>query len=302
MLLRVPLLAFGLLVWGFPLRAEEWSPDVFDYDPPVKLTVRQAETRRAYNLSGTRQEEVFFKDIRGHEVPVLITRPATGDGPFPVVVLVHGFASNKEGVSRQLSRPLTDRGFATMAMDMPNHGERPGKPPKNMFGPDRKAAFENIVQAVKDVRQTIDLAETRRELDTSNGVYLAGYSMGAWMGTLAAAADRRVKAMVVMVGGSAVTGAESRSKEGPGNGDRLDLVHEYAVLRHNLALPKFSPRPVLLMNGRKDPLVPPERAKLLYESARQPKEQRWYDSGHLLPSEAYRDAAEWLARQVKRVN
>jgi predicted esterase len=171
-----------------------------------------------------------------------------------------------------------------------------------MFGPDQEAAFENIVQAAKDVRQTIDLAESRKDFDTSEGLYLAGYSMGAWIGTLAGAADRRVKAMVLMVGGSATASSKSLMEEGPGVANRLELVHRYAVLRHNLALAKYAGRPVLLMNGRKDPLVPAERAKLLFESAGQPKEQRWYDAGHLLGAEAYRDAAEWLAKQVKRAN
>jgi pimeloyl-ACP methyl ester carboxylesterase len=227
--------------------------------------------------------------------------PAGRQGPFPVVVLVHGFSSNKEEVSRQLAHALTRVGFACIAMDMPGHGERPGKP-RNMFGPDRQAAYENVVHAVKDVRQTMDLAETRRDLDTSSGIFLAGYSMGSWIGTLAGAADRRVKAMVLMVAGSAATAAKELEEEGPGIKERLDLVHHFAVLRHNLAIAKFAPRPVLMLNGKKDPMVPPERTKVLFEAAGNPKEQRWYDSGHLLPFEAHRDAAAWLAKQVKHAS
>jgi pimeloyl-ACP methyl ester carboxylesterase len=295
------ILCLGLIMPAFhAAAAEEWSPEVFDYDPPSRLEVHDAPTRAAYHITGTRQEQVVFKDVRGHEVPVLITMPKGREGPFPVVVLVHGFSNNKEGVTHQLGGELTARGFACVAMDMPHHGERPGKPPGNMFGPDNKAAYENVVQAVKDVRQTIDFAETRRDFDTSNGVYLVGYSMGSWIGTLAGAADRRVAAMVLMVGGSAVSGAKPAAKEDEPSRRRRDLVQHYPALRHNLALTRFSPRPVLLMNGEKDLLVPADRAKILFESAREPREQRWYKSGHLLPAAAYRDAVEWLVRQVRR--
>jgi uncharacterized protein len=283
------------------VRGEEWSPTVFDYDPPDRLDLHEAPTRKPYNLSGTRQEELVFKDVRGKDVPVLMTMPQNREGPFPLVVLVHGFTSNKEEVSHQLARVLTQRGFACLAIDMPAHGERPGLP-RDMFGPDRKGAYDNVIEAVMDVRQAIDLAETRKEFDTSSGVYLVGYSMGSWIGTLAGAADRRVKAMVLMVAGSATTASKEVKDEGPGLKDRLELVHHYAVLRHNAALPKFAPRPVLMMNGKRDVLVPADRAKTLFESAGEPKEMRWYDSGHLLPPEAYRDAADWLAKQIKHAN
>ncbi len=303
-MLLVTVLAAGLLVFAMEAQAarnDEWSPLPFDYDPPARLEVRDSQTRAPYKILGTKQIEVVFHDVRGHDVPVLMTMPEGRDGPFPLVVLVHGFGSNKEEVSRQLAGPLTRRGFACIAPDMPGHGERPGKP-MDMFGPNRRTAYENVVQSVKDVRQTMDLAETRRELDTSNGVYLAGYSMGSWIGTLAGCADRRVKAMVLMVGGSATTGAKDTKDDAPALKERIELVHHYPAVRHNLALPTFAPRPVLLMNGKKDPMVPAERAKILFESAGQPKEQRWYDSGHLLPVEAYRDAAEWLAKQIKPTN
>lgn len=279
----------------------DWSPTVFDYDPPDRLEVHDAPTRKPYNLSGTRQVELVFKDVKGKEVPVLLTMPQGRDGPFPLVVLVHGFTSNKEEVSHQLARVLNQRGFACLALDMPGHGERPGQP-SDMFGPNHKEAYENVVEAVKDVRQAIDLAETRKELDTSQGVFLVGYSMGSWIGTLAGAADRRVSAMVLMVAGSATMVNKETKDEAPALKDRLELVHRFAVLRHNAALPRFAPRPVLMMNGKRDILVPADRAKLLFESAGKPKEQRWYDSGHLLPAEAYKDAAEWLTKQIKHAN
>jgi alpha-beta hydrolase superfamily lysophospholipase len=281
------------------LSAAEWTPEVFDYDPPVRLEVQEAPTRRAYRMSGTLQTELIFKDIRGADVPVLITLPARGEAPFPCVVLAHGFTSNKEEVTRQMGRALVERGFGCIAIDLPKHGERPGGPPKELFGPDRPTAYQNIVQAVIEIRQTIDLAETMREFRTDDGVFLAGYSMGSWIGTLAGAADRRVKAMVLMVGGSAAVTASRLEDENPGLPDRLNLVHHYEVLQHNRAIAKFAPRPILMLNGEKDLLVPRVRTEALYRAAGAPKEIRWFDAGHLLPAKAYNEGADWLLEQLK---
>ena len=34
----------------------------------------------------------------------------------------------------------------------------------------------------------------------------------------------------------------------------------------------------------------------LYEAAAEPKQLKWYESGHLLPAEAYEEAAEWVGK------
>lgn len=276
----------------------EWTPEIFDYTRPARIEMTDTTAEMKTRMTGLRQQRLVFQSVDGERVPVLMTMPRAGPGPFPLVLLVHGFESNKEGVSRQLARVLADCQMACLAIDLPFHGERSGSP-KEMFPPDKlDEAYRHAVQAVKELRQAIDLAETRRELDTSHGIGLIGYSMGAWIGTLAGVADRRVNAMVLMVPGSAVVTAGRREAEGPGVPERLDLVHAYPMLRHNTALPRFSPRPVLLQNGKKDILVPSERAMALYEAAGAPKESRWYDSGHLLPRLAYEQAAEWIMKKT----
>jgi fermentation-respiration switch protein FrsA (DUF1100 family) len=46
---------------------------------------------------------------------------------------------------------------------------------------------------------------------------------------------------------------------------------------------KISPRPVLMINGTKDDIVPVEANKLLHKTAREPKKIVWLESGHSLP-------------------
>jgi fermentation-respiration switch protein FrsA (DUF1100 family) len=53
-------------------------------------------------------------------------------------------------------------------------------------------------------------------------------------------------------------------------------------------------RPLLMLHGRSDRTIRPQQAERLFDAASEPKEIRWYSSGHVLPPEAADDAAEWL--------
>ena len=115
------------------------------------------------------------------------------------------------------------------------------------------------------------------------GVVLCGYSMGSWLDSIAGPTDERVKAMVLMVGGATDAAPFLRMLPQLATADPLQV------------LPLFAGRPLLMLNGNFDPVVTPEMAERLYDAAPQPKEQKWYDSGHLLPETAYDDAAKWIA-------
>jgi fermentation-respiration switch protein FrsA (DUF1100 family) len=245
-----------------------------------------AEPRVVEGMNVTR---LRFKDADGEVVPVLLCTPAGRTGPFPVVVAVHGLTSHKAQVAAQVAPQLTRRGFAVLCPDMPRHGERPGDPRSVVDRSNLAAAFALGRRAVNDVRQTIDLAERRADLDVSSGVYLVGYSMGSWINSVAGAADPRVSAMVLMVGGAVDIPAMAL------------LLPQVAATDPRLALAHFAGRPLLMLNGRHDPTVPADWASRLFAAAPEPKRQVWYDCGHYLPAEAYDRAAEWLAEQSKGV-
>jgi dienelactone hydrolase len=223
-----------------------------------------------------------FRDAAGEIVPALLCTPRGKPGPFPLVVAVHGLGSNKAQVCGQLAPALCKQGFAVLAADMPSHGERPGEPRALLQNKDFMGALKRHRQAVLDVRQCIDVAERRPELDVSRGVIVAGYSMGAWINSVAGPADERVRAMVLMVGGAWDMAA-------------MRLLPQLAASDPTVAIANFVGRPLLMLNGRRDATVTPAMAERLFAAAAEPKEQRWYDSGHLLPERAYEEAAEWVA-------
>jgi len=249
-------------------------------DKPAKpKTVGELDVRR-----------LRFKDADGDIVTALLCTPKGKPGPFPLAIAVHGLNSNKAQVCGQVAPALAKKGFAVLAPDMPIHGERPGSPWEVQQNKDWLRAIQLHRRAIIDIRQCIDLAEKRPELDVSKGVILAGYSMGSWLDSIAGPIDDRVRAMVLMVGG-----AHDLARAAP----LLRTLPQIAAANPLVALPQFAGRPLLMLNARQDPIVTPDMAERLFKAAAEPKSQKWYDSGHLLPERAYQDAADWIASMWK---
>ena len=104
-------------------------------------------------------------------------------GELPPVVLLHGFASSAHGtwVRPGVVAALVAAGREVVGIDARGHGES-GKP--------REPRYYGEPAMAGDVRAVADALGLGR-------YDLAGYSMGAIVALLAAAADRRVRRLVV---------------------------------------------------------------------------------------------------------
>jgi dienelactone hydrolase len=288
--------------------ANPWNPSLLRYDAVVPIVEESTPTPAQLDFwkrppalkadapaptatSGAKPAEVGpveitrlrFRDAKGEDVPLLLCKPKGKSGPFPVVIALHGIGSNKTQVCGQVAPAFAKHGFAVLAMDLPLHGERPGDPRQFANFAELPKALTLCRQAVIDLRQCIDIAEARADLDTKSGVLLAGYSLGALIDSVAGPADSRVQGMVLMVGGA------------PDFPPALSLLPELASLNPLLAIPHFAGRPLLMLNGDTDQTITRAMGERLFAAADEPKEQRWYDCGHMLPAKAYEDGAQWAA-------
>jgi pimeloyl-ACP methyl ester carboxylesterase len=115
-----------------------------------------------------------------------------GDPAHPPVLLVHGFASSREGnwLRAGWARPLTEGGFSGVAVDLRGHGESDRPRAISAYGPSRFHA---------------DLVAVLDELDLESA-HLLGYSLGARLGwELALRHPLRVRSLVL--GGMPVSGS-----------------------------------------------------------------------------------------------
>ncbi len=219
-------------------------------------------------------------DLHGARVPAVFL-PVAGEPRAPAALLLHGYSSRKERMADTIGVALRAQGIASLAIDLPLHGERAGEM-------DAQATRNPLALAQ---RWRAAVAECGAALawlaERADGERLAlvGYSMGAFLACEVAARERSVKVMALAAGGD------------------LPTQTPFAMLVRTVADPvravrRFAGRPLLMVHGRHDTTVRPEQAERLFAAASEPKELRWYDAGHYLPPGVIRDATAWMGERL----
>jgi fermentation-respiration switch protein FrsA (DUF1100 family) len=196
-------------------------------------------------------------------------------GADSTVVICHGLGANKGNFIDFLSI-FAGCGYNALIFDFRGHGDSDGH--TATFG-----LFE-----VADVRAAVDWLKKERPAEAKH-VFGLGSSMGAMALVREAADDPRVEAVVLDSAFlSAPALAEQQARRIPIVGPayvRLLLagisVHAGRSMKQvdaRDAIAKLSPRPVLLIHGADDVLIPPENMELLYDCARQPR-AKWLGPG-----------------------
>ena len=147
-------------------------------------------------------------------LPVRVdVRVPGGDGPFPVVVIVHGFKGFKDwGMFPPTAWALAARGLATVALNTSRNGV--GENPVE-FTELESFARNTPGREVADVRLVVDAIAAGRvdpALDASR-LGLLGHSRGGGVVLLEAARDPRVRAVVTWASIASFDRTTSRAKE-----------------------------------------------------------------------------------------
>ena len=140
---------------------------------------------------------------------------------------------------------------------------------------------DHVIAWSKDLGRSIDYLETRKDIDSVRLGYF-GSSWGACMGMIMTALEPRIKANVFLVGGFYLQKALPE----------VDQIN-------------FAPRvkmPTLMLNGRYDFFISPDKAQIPFQMLGTPseqKQQRIYDSGHDVPrTELIRETLNWYDRYL----
>ncbi len=186
-----------------------------------------------------------------------------------VVICVHGLGVNR-GEFLKEAVFLRRKGFGVLLLDLRNHGGSEGT--QTTFG----------VEETRDIAAAVDFIHEREGPETSIGAL--GHSLGAGLVLLAAVQIPEIRAVIAV---SPFTSLEDNVSEGVRNLTGLDpvffgpLVLFYAQIEAGVNMSavrpvdligRISPRPILLIHGAKDDLLPVRNSYQLYEAAREPKE------------------------------
>ena len=172
---------------------------------------------------GVVERRVGLKVEAGEIVPGIVWLPETATGPRPTVILGHGGVVHKRapevlGLARRLVR---HRGYAAVALDAPEHGERitdkeaararrravqaridegPGTAPPVVMDANQAAGFAGrMATHVGELRALVDDLVSTGFIDDRLGYW--GMSMGTALGLRFVASDPRVKAAVLGLAG-----------------------------------------------------------------------------------------------------
>jgi hypothetical protein len=246
---------------------------------PTRKQIHQRILRET-PLPGGRRLDLELR-AEGEPVPAALLLPAGGrDGQVAGVLLLHGYSADKEMMAGTIGRGLLARGVATLALDLPLHGER-----RSSVRPTLDGALELIRHwrsALAEAALGISYLGARPEIDRTR-LAAVGYSLGSFLAGALAARDARVRALVIAAGGDLPPGLGTFARP---------IVDPVANVR------ALAGRPLLIVAGRHDRTMPPAQVEALYAAAGEPREIRWYDSGHILPPAAAQDVADWISDRL----
>jgi dienelactone hydrolase len=267
---------------------------VYDYDATIPLEARIVEKAEKDDLA---REKIVFRGTGGFLVPAYLQLPA-GAGPYPCVLLLHGWSGSKESwwqdgnyiSGGNLRKALLAAGFAVLALDAQCHGDRIAQ---NDFAPvnhyvdkematnPRKGYFtlsDIYIQTIRDYRRAIDYLETRRQIDKRR-IGVVGYSMGGTQTFLLTGVEPRIKAAVAVAT--------------PADKSKWSLVAPQNFVR------AIADRPFLTIIGKSDELCTADHARELQSLiGSKTKDQVFLDGGHKLPPHYVSHAVGWMQKHL----
>jgi alpha-beta hydrolase superfamily lysophospholipase len=233
------------------------KPDYYEYPRPAEADPHKL---------GLRYEDVAFPTaagatLRGWFVPG--SRDVNGG-----VIAVHGAGSNRGGLLPLLPF-LNEAGYHVLLFDLRDHGTSDGLGRGLGFG----------YREMHDVSAAVTYMKTKRRL---RRVIVLGVSMGAASAILAAAGDTRIDGVIADASWGHIEDVMLQSPDRRWFvSDRLiAAIRDFTFLRLGAlgdpepldVIGRIALRPILLIQGTDDALVPPGEAERLFAAAGEPKE------------------------------
>ena len=252
--------------------------------------------------------DLALQSSTGSVVRAMVRVPRGAVAPYPALVLVDGMEIGRR-VAALKGLDAIARYAVIVSPDYPIQVDRRSLEGFGLLaaGPRvRSAAFDLVAQ----ISLQVDYLISRRDVARAR-IFLVGSSFGAPAVVIAGGVDRRPAAVIALYGGGDVGSLASHVLQ---QGGREALPPwQAALVGRGLALlltpleptryvARIAPRPVLMVNGAGDSLIPRANAEALFGAAREPKEILWMRSEHVQPDEEELIGAVsgWLAAWLAR--
>ena len=261
---------------------------LFSYDAaaPLRYVDHGRVNTRKYPLA---VHDVSYSSGGRRVAGYLVLPP--GRGRHPAVLFVHGAGGDRRELLVQAGW-LAARNVVTLTITAPSATrKRLPATPAEVLAATRATAVADVVA----VRRAVDLLRSLPVVDPARIGYL-GWSAGARTGTLLAAVEPRLRALVLLSAGAARVSAYAASAPPSLRAQVRRVLGSVDPLRY---VARARPGSLLLEDGRRDEIVPRYALLNIIHAAPRATAVRWYDAPHALDRRAYRDAFAWLARKLR---
>lgn len=288
-LVRLICAAAGLVVAALPVSGQPSSgaaPSLeYDAAAPLDLDVKEISVR-----DGIRVSTLRFANPRGGRSEGMLVAPVQIEGKTGAIIWMHSGG----GTNNLSDAMLMARAGAVSAILEPSGAQ-------SMKAEEWR---DEMVRSILGIRRAVDMLAAREDVDPKRIAYV-GHSYGAMVGAVAAA-DRRFRAAVFEVG---LLGMSIHIRTSPhpwAAGIRKELGDKLAPFLEVVEpldathfVGRLAPTPLLFQSARLDSGVPEKDAMDFFAAASEPKQIRWYDTGHdVLDIQAIADRARFLAEQL----
>ncbi|MGC4377830.1 dienelactone hydrolase family protein [Fictibacillus sp. Mic-4] len=208
---------------------------------------------------------IIEQRISINNIPCLSLKPEPAQEKNTAILLYHGWGSCKEN-QQFLGKLLTFYGYEVIIPDCVYHGERE-RPFINFFDPKTMQAYfwEVIIKTVKESKKLIDNLSC---LSKDHKLVVAGSSMGGCIAAGIFAQSYKVEGLINLIGSCAWEESEIIFRKRDGrpklNGDERKKIREFDPI-HRIDHEKK--RPILLLHGANDPIIPIDEQRIYYEQA-----------------------------------
>ncbi|HMB33034.1 MAG TPA: hypothetical protein VKV41_03335 [Methylomirabilota bacterium] len=252
--------------------------------------------------------DLTLRSSTGEAVHAMLRLPRRGSPPYPGVVLVGGMELGRR-VAALRGLDAIARYAVIVSPDYPIQVDAHALEGLGLLaaGPRLRAAALDLVAQVS---LQVDYLLSRRDV-ARDRVFLVGSSFGAPAVVIAGGVDPRPAAVIALYGGghvgSLVSHVLTLGRGGISPWQASLAGHGLALLLLPLEPTRYAgriaPRPLLMVNGARDSLIPRANADALYAAAREPKDILWMASEHVHPDETELIGAvsgwiaAWLAKR-----
>lgn len=220
---------------------------------PLQPELGRTESRPGYDLT-----EVTFYDRPGHKTHGFLARPKQpGDSKLPAVISLHGHDFGAYDTFNPQNMYfygdlLASRGYVVFAPDIGHDFIDHDRPLRGVGPLPKNVPFPYAGQKVWMVMRAVDFLQSLEEVDPEK-IGVVGLSNGGFTSLLAAAVDERIK--LTVASGNLIMHDRMWHAElfhcRCQYLDKMDGVLDYYDVAALIA-----PRPLVLQNGKRDPIFP----------------------------------------------